>query len=320
MNLFYVFMVLISLERTEANVEVIYGVDNRKDVYQEKNSLYKKLAASTAGMVDRSLIVKSSKANFYHLKDVQTLEEKSNVCPTEAFSHQPIVATCSGFLVAPDILITAGHCYKTFTTPEIGCKSFAWIFGLQMNSSSDDPTKNIPINNIYLCQKIISSKLTPIKDFTVIKLDRPVEGRSPLTYRTTGTISNTQSLVVIGHSSLLPTKIADGGKITHNSDPTRFSTNLDTFQGNSGSPVFDAKSGVVEGILIEGKTDYILSKKSNPNSCLVVNVCDEDTKNCLNGKKTSVEPEFGEVVLRISRVMTSLKKSLELEDEKSVKK
>jgi V8-like Glu-specific endopeptidase len=40
-----------------------------------------------------------------------------------------------------------------------------------------------------------------------------------------------------------------------------FVTNLDTFEGNSGSPVIDAQTGLVEGILYEGKEDFNYSDK-----------------------------------------------------------
>ena len=44
-------------------------------------------------------------------------------------------------------------------------------------------------------------------------------------------------LVVIGHPSGLPTKIADGAWVRNNESEYYFVTNLDTFGGNSGSAV-----------------------------------------------------------------------------------
>ena len=47
---------------------------------------------------------------------------------------------------------------------------------------------------------------------------------------------------------------------------TRFTTNLDSFGGNSGSPIFASPSNLLVGILVEGATDYVPR-----GSCNVVN-------------------------------------------------
>lgn len=47
-----------------------------------------------------------------------------------------------------------------------------------------------------------------------------------------------------------------------NSNPLYFSSNLDTFGGNSGSVVFDADSGLVEGILVRGDQDFVQSTET----------------------------------------------------------
>jgi hypothetical protein len=76
-------------------------------------------------------------------------------------------------------------------------------------------------------------------------------------------------------------------------DPSNpfFVTNLDTFGSNSGSPVVNMDSYQVEGILVRGTTDYVLSEDG---SCVQVNRCPEggDT-NCAgeNATKTSMLAE-----------------------------
>lgn len=289
-----------------ASIKVIYGKDNRLDFYQVNSHLHRKLALSTAGMIHLKYFARSSSQNFYDLQGTTTLERGQNICSSEAFSQQQIAPTCSGFLVGEDTLITAGHCYKSFSTPENVCKSFAWVFDYHLKSAQHNPTRNIPVQNIYLCKKVLAVELTKSMDYAVIKLDRKVLGRRPLKFRTSGKISSSSSLLVIGHPTGLPQKISSGGRVTRNSEATTFSATLDTFQGNSGSAVFDARTGLVEGILIQGKNDYIPSQKNNPNSCLVVNKCDEFGNNCESGKDSG-PIQWGEVILRI----TSLTKEIE---------
>jgi V8-like Glu-specific endopeptidase len=287
-----------------AEMDGVYGQDNRMDVYQSSNAMLKTLAKSTAAMIPMSLFAKAATQGLFNLNGTKTLEDAENICPSEAFAAQPTAAICSGFLVAPDVLVTAGHCYNSFSTPDNICKSFAWVFDFNMASAKSDPTKNLSGQNIYLCKQIIKSQFDKNGDFSIIRLNRAVTGRSPLKLRTTGKLSSSASLVVIGNPTGLPTKISDGGKVGNNSDARMFVTNLDTFHGNSGSAVFDLATGVVEGILVQGKTDYIPSNKNDPKSCQVVNKCDENGDHCTAGNETTPP---GEMVYRITNITQFLK-------------
>jgi V8-like Glu-specific endopeptidase len=82
----------------------------------------------------------------------------------------------------------------------------------------------------------------------------------------------------MGHPSGLPMKYADGAKVFGNFD-NYFSTNLDTFGGNSGSPVFNAKTNEVVGILVRGDIDYIEGEFEG-RTCMRVNTCDANRENC----------------------------------------
>ncbi len=291
-----------------ATTPVIYGEDNRLDIYNVSNSLHKQLAKSTAGMIRINQLEKSSSANTFHLISSRTLGESQNLCSGEAFVDQPVAPSCSGFLVGPDLIVTAGHCYKSYSTPEEVCKNFAWVFDFNMKSASHDPTKNISLQNIYLCKSVVDVDLSSAMDFAIIRLDRKVVGRPVLKIRASGQVNSGTELVVIGHPTGLPTKVSAKGKVTKNSEPTKISTTLDTFHGNSGSAVFDARTGMVEGILIQGKTDYRPSIAGNPMSCNVVNLCDDNADNCEAG----LEPgpiARGEVVLRISSIASRIKKA-----------
>jgi hypothetical protein len=59
-----------------------------------------------------------------------------------------------------------------------------------------------------------------------------------------------------------------GGASVRRHDNGFFIANLDTYGGNSGSAVFNEKTGEVEGILVRGETDFIYK-----GSCRVSNVC-----------------------------------------------
>lgn len=283
-----------------AETKVIYGVDNRKDLSEVRNPIYQKLAKSTAAMVSTSFLYQKEDGHYQSLMQV-SLEEGMNICSSERFAQQPMLANCSGFLIADDLLVTAGHCLMA---EEMSCKSNSWVFDYD-NFDGDYDLNHIDKSTVYKCKEIVGHALNDFQDYAVIRLDRKVTGREPLRIRTSGKVSESAPLVVIGHPSMLPAKVTDGGSVLDNNDPFKFITSLDTFQGNSGSAVFNANTGIVEGILVNGKTDYIHSDPNDPLSCLVVNECSQDGKECVDKSKGSTAV-FGEGVTRIAMILRHL--------------
>lgn len=306
---FLIITALILTTTAFAQRKVVYGSDNRQDVYQVQNSLYRKLALSTAGMIHNNAFVPGKEKHLVDISYAQTLEKSMNVCRHEKFSQQKLVASCSGFLIGEDTLITAGHCYQGFDNPYNICSDYKWVFGYEMKSAVHDPTVDIKKSDIYGCKEVLSVKLDREFDFAIIRLDRKVKDRPFVKFREKGKIANNAPLVVIGHPTGLPTKIADNAFVTRNDESTRFSASLDTFQGNSGSAVFNAQTGEVEGILVMGKTDYVPSDSRDPNSCLVANSCDQFARNCSQRYDGQVV-EAGEVVIRTTSIIKEIQKAL----------
>jgi ankyrin repeat protein len=95
---------------------------------------------------------------------------------------------------------------------------------------------------------------------------------------------------VIGSPSGLPLKVASGAKVRDNLHPFYFNANLDTFQGNSGSAVFNAETGVVEGILVRGEEDFI---PNHEKKCVEANRCDDDKCRGEDVTRMTAIPEVG---------------------------
>lgn len=259
-------LVALSAHSGTAQIKVIYGEDNRVDVVDSNNPIFITLSESTAAMIKNDRI-KEYNAGQVELSGKDLTD--SGICESERFSKQPSVASCSGFLVSADTIVTAGHCVQN----ESQCESASWVFDYKVERDNDTQVI-VDKTQVYKCSKIISQKLDveTEADYAVIKLDREVEDRAPLKFRTKGAAVVGDELVVIGHPSGLPTKIADGAAIREVND-VYFKANLDTFGGNSGSAVFNATTGVVEGILVRGETDYI---RDASQGCRVSNVFAND--------------------------------------------
>lgn len=248
------------------SIDVIYGDDNRVDVYASNNSGFVELSKSTAAMIAGTNL-KSIRGGSVEISG-RTLQQRG-VCAKERFSQQISAANCSGFLVAGNKLVTAGHCIKT----QADCDSYKWVFDFKVDHEKQGVV-TVAEQAIYSCKKIISRSLNNLNkdDYALIELDRKVTDRQPLKFRRSGKISTGANLVVIGHPTGLPTKIADGAKVRSLSGKY-FTANLDTYGGNSGSAVFNVDTEEVEGILVRGDTDYVYS---SADGCQVSNRCAND--------------------------------------------
>jgi V8-like Glu-specific endopeptidase len=261
----------------------IYGEDNRHDVYTSTNPLHKRLAHSTAALIDLENL-----SDHGHQIDISAtlFGNMYRLCPQEKFRFQPTAANCSGSLIAPDIIMTAGHCYDL---PDQVCKNFAWVFDYKTVKERQS-TVSVSPESVYRCKKVLlrEESFTTGIDHALIKLDRPVTGRSPLKLRASGNIKPQEKVVLIGHPRGLPTKIADGAYVLE-VHPKHFVSNVDAYTVNSGSAVFNAESGEIEGILSAGPMDF------------------EMINGCTSSRVLSME-EGAETVVKIDIVREFLRK------------
>jgi hypothetical protein len=284
---------LLTSPLTHAKIKVLYGSDDRKEVDNHQNEILKNISKSVAGRVNQYDIFPAtdnsteedlantiremralyselgiefdnedlpdlpftdsvSEAPTFYEYSADSLKEKFNTCSTERFVNQPTLMSCTGFLVGKDVLVTAGHCMVN----NFDCSGFNWVFNFKKGQNK------IPSDSIYKCKKIIAQEQVSLPilgttDYALIRLDRPVTTGEPLKFRTEGRIKKGTNVAVIGHPLGLPLKIADNAKVRGVFGKT-FKANLDTYGGNSGSPVVDEVTGLVEGILVHGAEDLEL--------------------------------------------------------------
>ena len=258
---------------TVAQDKVVYGADNRVEVYEAPASL-QGVAFSTAAMIPVSslkLNTDEAAGNVGTYTADQATLKSNGICEDDRFAKQPTAGMCSGFLIGPDLLVTAGHCVNRFNS----CESNAWVFGYAMDQLTATAGVGIPAENVYRCKKLVNVQLSSAlgTDHGLVQLDRVVTNREPLKFRAIDKVADDQSIVVIGHPMGLPTKVSDGANVRTNTHPHYFVANLDTFGGNSGSAVFNMDDLTVEGILVRGETDYVYNAEKG---CKEVFVCDDD--------------------------------------------
>ncbi len=267
-------------ENDTSTTRDIYGYDSRREAKQYDYNGYTKAVMTSMNAADFSgdkvvgLTLEGALKNYFKVDDVHS---------TVRFKEQPAIGGCTGFLIAPNIMVTAGHCisgdpHKINNDKVLSHTPYSNKYGQFTYSSKKwvlDYTNDIKMTqkyhekygNYYVAQ-IPTSKQYKIKtvltsvldnkadlDYAVVLLDRETD-RDPFRFRTGAKIAKGDGLAMIGTPSGLPLKLSDGAKVTINSATSWFGTNLDAFGGNSGGPVYNtAGLNMIEGILVRGRVD-----------------------------------------------------------------
>jgi len=238
--------------------KVIYDSDDRRDWWQTSGLIKNYWAASTVALVQKSRVKNLGSEKFSI--DERPYGEQLQLCKNVAFYDQPQGAFCSGFLVAPNLIVTANHCIESLQE----CQDIHFVFDFAKRTKDQTQYEFHP-QDVYSCKSILHADKD--RDFAIIELTTDVVGRIPLNIRREGRPDNQDELILIGHPAGLPSKIAGGAHILFK-NRNGFYANLDAFSGNSGSLVLGRESGLVEGLLVGGEADYIFE-----NECRRENIC-----------------------------------------------
>lgn len=260
----------------DARLEVIYGQDDRREPYAYPARSQPHVWARSSAMLIGTWSLHAEGSGFV-LATTGTLGESMRtiglpLCPEEPFQDQPVFAgPCSAFLVAPDAVITAGHCMRATEM----CPHVAFAFGVGYDRRARDPSR-LGADDVYFCKEVLERVVDHVgADYALVRVDRPVIGRAPLPLRRAGKIADEEELVLIGNPLSLPTKIAAGGKVLDNAPAPFFKASTDAYGGGSGSAVIGAHSGLVEGLVARGERSFMENV-----DCWVSMVCPEGGAPC----------------------------------------
>lgn len=173
-------------------------------------------------------------------------------CEDELYTDQPISPVATAFLIAPNKVMTVGHA----TTSNEKCRDNTFfLFNYEWNSYSKQ-VNPLESEDIYRCKLIIQHSYSEI-DYAIIELDKEVEGVTPLELDFYTEIKEGTPIYTMGHSLQLPKKFTTGFIRSRSGISENYYTaEIDTFRGNSGSPVFSAENHKIVGILKDGEHDY----------------------------------------------------------------
>jgi hypothetical protein len=248
-----------SMDEASARVEeqrLIYGNDDRKEYYQIDDAALQAYASrASIALVPKGAV---SVVDGRIALSGPSWQSQDQLCPDVAFGTDPAIAFCSGVLVAPDLVLTAGHCLS-----ERDCAGMALLRNFRRSSPGHiDP---LTLDDMRFCRTVLAwdsgeENTKDRTDFAWIELDDSFdvpEGDTLAVLRLDPGVRTGQRILSFGYGGGGPVKL-DTGTVS-DARPGHgdfFFTNLDAFSGMSGAPVLDEQLRVV-GIDNRGAPDFV---------------------------------------------------------------
>ncbi|MDD9945025.1 MAG: serine protease [Myxococcales bacterium] len=229
---------------------VIHGADDRRDPCSVAEDAFVRVARQgTAALIPRGALVDAPGGVSVRAPSVAVTHD---LCRDGPFAEQPAAATCTGVLVAEDLILTAGHCLPA---PD-ECPQECIVFDYEM---CDDQGAMIAPDGIFVCAEVVwngEEQEVPL-DLALLRLDRSVPDRYAPVRLAQRPARVFQPVIVAGHPEGLPLKLDAGGQVVVVPEAPTGPIHLtsDTFVGSSGSGVFDL-NGRLLAILSQGQRDY----------------------------------------------------------------
>lgn len=291
------FVVSIILQSGIALAADVYGL---QDINQVKVSNL--LTEAQSAQVDK--IVSATAAivrmdNFTNDKLLR-LGDYYKFCRGHDWEKQREWSRCSATLIAPNKILTAGHCIWD----EQACSQSKIVFNFLNDSSIEQIKQDSDL--VYNCKKILlkkapksswdpSIKLTVDQnDYAVLELDRNVVGRDPVPLVRTKPLTAHEKVYAFGHPEGTPQKLTVG----YNDETSKYNTAKSYFQvvgmqsaaGLSGGGVYNSKFELI-GILVRGSPAFEFDRESRP-FCGAYQECTGESCSWTHFQKLTAVPQL----------------------------
>lgn len=262
-------------------VGVIYGEDSVSNV----STLIPNSKVSVA------FIPKAAFSRFTKKQPVETVGDKVGYIDEIKWVDDPSLAKCSGVLLEKDLVLTAGHCFEGLGS----CSDLNVVFGFESSPAVLKTIKSVG------CKEVIRHKDELIDkglDYALVRLASDVN--IPVVTIAKKEAGVGDDVYALGYPLGSPKKKSDGKIRKVLAEPGLYNSNLDVYQGNSGSPVFSSETNELIGIISAGESDF----DDIPN----LESTDPKAPHDIKVKHCADDECLGEIIIPIQKILADIDK------------
>lgn len=258
--------ILISLV-LNVSLAQISTVNNFQETSNLSNQQEVNANATVTLISSDDIVSRNGRGFVYRRNDLRSY----GFCPDQPLVDQPVLGFCSGVLISENVILTAGHCIENASD----CSSTRFVFDFENKilqtpaGPIPQPPSLLPEENIFSCSKIHFQSYDFTDDVALVKLDRNVNGRTPVRYRRSGEPKENDKVYLISSPRGLPTKISEGVVTFSLAGEMRssLSSNYASAVGSSGGPVFNSETHLLEAIHRGTNLTNLNQKEFGPSGC-----------------------------------------------------
>lgn len=260
----------VGLAEAQQRPRILRPPDDRLD-YHAASPMLQAIGDSVCAFIENDRIDDNGDGT-YTISGGTLADDQNPLCDGERFADQPTASNCTATLIAPDILVTAGHCLDE-NGVRTNLDTFYCVFDYAVRQPGENPSE-FTTDQVFRGAEVLglANVEGTADDWAVVRLDRAVPGRTPVPVRSTGSVMVGQSVVAIGFGAGLPMKFS-GNATVQAIEQFGFTADFDIIGGNSGGPIVDAATGVIEGVL---SSDLDVEDFFQDGGCFRATVCPQD--------------------------------------------
>jgi len=281
---------------------VIYGADSRQEEYQV-DQFTAPMGRGSGAFISRQFV----NSGFYPI-----VGKQFNLCPNaDPFENQTSLAECSGFLIGPDLVATAGSCVLDQVSQNSLCSNLAFV----LNYVNYGPLSYYDVfaaGEVANCKRVINGS-TPLyrsavvnittgasgpveinkPNWAIVQIDKSFPGAYYDRFRSFKHLHLNERVITIGHPLGAPRKYDTTGRIWAidgglTGRGMKLFTSSDSFKGSEGGPVLDTDGRVI-GIQSGTVNPDFIPRDFIP--CNIEQRCPfgitEDDADCLEGEQVT---------------------------------
>jgi V8-like Glu-specific endopeptidase len=221
------------------------------------------LSIWTASTIQPSRNVRTDKKERAYTK---TFRQRYCMSEEEFYCEQPTGPFGAAFLISKTLVLTSANNVETENNAgERALDKLVFVAGWQYQRGKAPPRMISP-DRIYKGIEIVRYQRNGVNNFAVVKLNRPVKveegGKSPVMLTTRSpskAIPKGVKTQVVGYPAGLPLKVGSSVQdqtLQKSPRKNKLQSPLGPLVANPGSPVFNAKTKLVEGMVIDGENFF----------------------------------------------------------------